>query len=120
VNLIKALESENGSIVLEATGFAVLAFGLVLTLTIQLFDIEKRVIGLEALARNAMRHALISSDFDFETSVASFKDLDPLLRDEAVFVSSTCSLSTCARSGDLVWLELSLDSTKAKVFGVIP
>ena len=120
MNLIKALESEKGSIVLEATGFAVLAFGLVLTLTIQLFDIEKRVIGLEALARNAMRHALISSDFDFETSVASFEDLDPLLRDEAVLVSSTCSLSTCGRSGDLVWLELSLDSTKAKVFGVIP
>jgi len=120
VNLIKVLESDKGSIVLEATGFAVLAFGLVLTLTIQLFDMEKRVIGLEALARNAMRHALISSDFDFETSVASFKDLDPLLQDEAVMVSSTCSLSTCSRSGDLVWLELSLDSTKAKVFGVIP
>ena len=120
MNLIKVLESDKGSIVLEATGFAVLAFGLVLTLAIQLFDMEKRVIGLEALARNAMRHALISSDFDFETSVASFKDLDPLLRDEAVLVSSTCSLSTCSRSGDLVWLELSLDTTKAKVFGVIP
>jgi hypothetical protein len=120
VNLIKVLESDKGSIVLEATGFAVLAFGLVLTLTIQLFDVERRVIGLEALARNAMRNALISSDFDFETSVASLKDLDPLLRDEAVLVFSTCSLSTCSKSGDLVWLELSLDSTKAKVFGVIP
>ena len=120
MNLIKALESEKGSIVLEATGFAVLAFGLVLTLTIQLFDIEMRVIGLEALARNAMRHALISSDFDLETSVAGFKDLDLLLRDEPVLVSSACSLSTCSRSGDLIWLELSLDSTKAKVFGVIP
>jgi len=120
VNLSRALKSENGSVVLEATGFAVLAFGLVLALTIQLFDMERRVIGLQALARNAMRHALLSSDFDFETSVAGFKDLDLLLRDEPVLVSSTCSLSTCSRSGDLVWLELSLDSTKAKVFGVIP
>jgi hypothetical protein len=120
VNLSRKFESDKGSIVLEATGFAVLAFGLVLALTIQLLDIERRVIGLEALARNAMRHALLSSDFDFETSVASFKDLDPLLQDEAVLVSSTCSLSTCSRSGDLVWLELSLDSTEAKVFGVIP
>ena len=120
MNLIKVLESEKGNIVLEATGFAVLAFGLVLALTIQFFDLERRVIGLEALARNVMRHALLSTDFDFETSVANFKGLDPLLRDEAVLVSSTCSLSTCSRSDDLVWLELSLDNTKAKVFGVIP
>lgn len=120
MSLIKILESDKGSIVFEATGFSVLAFGLVLTLTIQLFDMERRVIGLEALARNAMRQALLSSDFDFETSVASFKELDLILRDEAVLVSSTCSLSACSRSGDLVWLELSLESTKAKVFGVIP
>ncbi|NBR78018.1 MAG: hypothetical protein EBT76_04400 [Microbacteriaceae bacterium] len=120
MNLSREYESDKGSVVLEATGFAVLAFGLVLALTIQLFDMERRVIGLEALARNAMRHALLSSDFDFETSVASFKDLDPLLQGEAVLVSSTCSLRTCSRSGDLVWLELSLDGTKAKVFGVIP
>jgi len=120
VNLSRVLQSEKGSIVVEATGFAVLAFGLVLTLTIQIFELERTVIGVQALSRNAMRHALLSSDFDFETSVANFKHLDPFLRDEAVLVSSTCSLNSCSRSGDLVWLELSLENTKAKVFGVIP
>lgn len=120
MNSSRAIQSEKGSIVVEVTGFAVLAFGLVLTLTIQLFGLERRVIGLEALSRNAMRHALLSSNFDFEVSVANFKDLDPLLRDEAVSVSSTCSLSSCSRSGDLVWLELSIDNARVRAFGVIP
>jgi hypothetical protein len=120
VSLNRKLNSEKGSIVVEATGFAVLAFGLVLTLTIELFDMERRVIGLEALARNSIRHALVSSDFDFNAIVADFKNLDPLLRNENISISSTCSLSQCPRAGELVWLELSIDSAKAKVFGVIP
>jgi hypothetical protein len=120
VSVSRALESEQGSIVVEATGFAVLAFGLVLTLTIELFEMERRVIGLEALARNSMRHALLSSDFDFEGSVADFQILDSLLRNEDVSISSTCSFSSCLRSGDLIWLELSVSGAKAKVFGVIP
>jgi hypothetical protein len=120
VSLNRKLNAEKGSIVVEATGFAVLAFGLVLTLTIELFEMERTAIGLEALARNTIRHSLISSDFDFNAIVADFKNLDPLLRNEDISISSTCSLSTCSRAGELVWLELSIDSAKAKVFGVIP
>lgn len=120
MKLSRSVLSEQGSIVIEATGFAVLAFGLVLTLTIQVFEMEKRVIGLEALARNAMRSSLLNSDFDFKTSVTEFQNLDPLLSDEDIFVSSTCSISSCSNSGELVWLEISVGSAKAKVFGVIP
>ena len=120
MKLDKSPNSEQGSIVLEATGFAVLAFGLIMTLTIQVFEMERRVIWLEALAKNVMRHSLLNSDFDFEANVAEFQNVDPFLRDEVVSASSTCLLSSCSRSGQLVWLEISIDGAKAKVFGVIP
>lgn len=120
MRLNKFLASERGSILVEATGFAVLAFGLVLTLSIQVFELERRVIGLESLARNAMRNSLLSSDFDFQSIVFDFQNLDPLLSEEDISVSTSCSASQCSRSGELIWLEISIGNAKAKVFGVAP
>lgn len=114
------LKSDDGSIVLEAAGFAVIAFGLVLSLSIQVFEVERRLISLQALARNVMRYSLINSAYDFESNVSIFQKLDPLVIGEALDVSVSCSLNQCSQSGELVWLEISHKDASARVFGVIP
>ena len=116
----RSLESEKGSILLEASGFVTLAFGLLLTLSLNIFDLESRQLGLEQIARNATRFYLLHPGSDLLTAVADFQALDGLFADERVDVTIRCQPTDCLASGALIWLELKAGENAAHAFGVIP
>jgi hypothetical protein len=113
------LNDDQGSILLEAVTFAVLAFGLLLTLSIQLSDLERKQLGLEVVARNSMRYFLLNQDSDLERTVQYFKQFDDRLVDEDLSVSVSCNSSDCESTGAILWLEIAIGMNKAKAFGVV-
>lgn len=119
VRFSKNLDDNQGSILLEAVSFAVLAFGLLLTLSLQLSDLERKQIGLEVIARNSMRYFLLNQDSDLEQSVRYFQQFDDELVDEDLSMTVTCNPSDCKSSGAILWLEISNGTNKAKAFGVV-
>ena len=119
VSFSKCLNDEQGSILLEAVSFAVLAFGLLLTLCLQLSDLERKQIGLEVIARNSMRYFLLNQDSDLEQAVRYFQQFDEGLVDEDLSLTVFCNPSNCESSGAILWLEISSGMNKAKAFGVV-
>jgi len=119
VSFSKCLNDEQGSILLEAVSFAVLAFGLLLTLSFQLSDLERKQIGLEVIARNSMRYFLLNQDSDLEQAVRYFQQFDEGLVDEDLSLTVSCNPSDCESSGAILWLEISSGMNKAKAFGVV-
>jgi len=115
-----SLDSEKGSILLEASGFVTLAFGLLITLSLNFFDLESRQLGLEQIARNATRFYLLHPGSDPLTSVTEFQALDEHFADERVDVTIRCQPTDCLASGTLIWLELKAGENAAQAFGVIP
>jgi hypothetical protein len=113
------LNDEQGSILLEAVTFAVLAFGLLLTISLQLSDLERKQIGLEVIARNSMRYFLLNQDSDLEQAVRYFQQFDDQLVDEDLSMTVSCNPSDCESSGAILWLEISSSMNKAKAFGVV-
>jgi hypothetical protein len=119
VSFSKCLNDEQGSILLEAVSFAVLAFGLLLTLCLQLSDLERKQIGLEVIARNSMRYFLLNQDSDLEQAVRYFQQFDEGLVDEDLSMTVSCNPSDCESSGAILWLEISSGMNKATAFGVV-
>jgi hypothetical protein len=119
VSFSKCLNDEQGSILLEAVSFAVLAFGLLLTLSLQLSDLERKQIGLEVIARNSMRYFLLNQDSDLEQAVRYFQQFDEGLVDEDLSMTVSCNPSDCESSGAILWLEISSGMNKATAFGVV-
>lgn len=119
VSFSKCLKADQGSILLEAVTFAVLAFGLLLTLSLQLSDLERKQIGLEVLARNSMRYFLLNQDSDLERTVRHFQQFDDQLVDEDLAMTVFCNPSNCESTGAIFWLEISTGINKAKAFGVV-
>jgi len=119
VSFSKCLDADQGSILLEAVTFAVLAFGLLLTLSLQLSDLERKQIGLEVIARNSMRYFLLNQDSDLEQAVRYFQQFDDQLVDEDLSMTVSCNPSNCESSGAILWLEISSGMNKAKAFGVV-
>jgi hypothetical protein len=116
----RSLASDQGSILLEASGFATLAFGLLLTLSLQVFELTNRQLGLEQIARNATRSHLLHSGSDLATYVREFQDLDESFANEQVDIYIRCLPADCFASGTLVWLELKSGENAARAYGVIP
>lgn len=112
--------SESGTVLLEAVSFAALAFGLLLTLSIGLFDAERRQLSLGGIARNAIRDYFLHPASDLEESVKSYLLLDPLWADNEVKMTIRCSPSDCEASGTLLWLEITSGSNTGRAFGVVP
>jgi hypothetical protein len=119
VSFSKCLNDEQGSILLEVVSFAVLAFGLLLTLSLQLSDLERKQIGLEVIARNSMRYFLLNQDSDLEQAVRYFQQFDEGLVDEDLSLTVSCNPFDCESSGAILWLEISSGMNKAKAFGVV-
>jgi hypothetical protein len=119
VSFSKCLNDEQGNILLEAVTFAVLAFGLLLTLSLQLSDLERKQIGLEVIARNSMRYFLLNQDSDLEQAVRYFQQFDEGLVDEDLSLTVSCNPSNCESTGAILWLEVSSGINKAKAFGVV-
>lgn len=116
----RSVVSDEGSILLEASGFATLAFGLLLTLSLQVFELENRQLGLEQIARNATRSYLLHPGADLVTSVRDFQELDQSFATKPVEIFSRCLPADCFASGTLVWLELKSGENTARAYGVIP
>jgi hypothetical protein len=120
VKLIRLLSDEDGNILLEAVAFTTLAFGLILTLGIDLFQLERRQIGLEQLARNSTRFFLLNPESDFSEAISTFQELDSQLQDDQLKFSIKCQPTDCDSSGTFVSLEITSGDNVAKAFGVIP
>jgi hypothetical protein len=120
VKLIKSLSNEDGNILLEAVAFTTLAFGLILSLGIDLVQLERRQIGLEQLARNATRYFLLNPDSDFSEALSTFQELDSQLQDDRLTFAVRCQPTDCDSSGTFVSLEITSGNNVAKAFGVIP
>jgi len=114
------LRNEEGNMLLEAVGFAALAFGLLLTFSLQVFDLERRQLGLEQIARNATRYFILNPDSDLGEAIYSFQALDQQFNEDQLEVAVRCQPTDCQSSGTFVWLELSVGVNVAKAFGVIP
>lgn len=105
---------------LEAVGFAALAFGLLLTLSLQVFELERRQIGLEQIARNATRYYLLHPSSDLSEAIYAFQALDSQFDDDELDIAVNCQPIDCAITGSLVTLKLTAGTNVAKAFGVVP
>jgi len=120
VKLIRSLSDEDGIILLEAVAFTTLAFGLILSLGIDLVQLERRQIGLEQLARNAARFFLLNPDSDFSEAISTFQELDSQMQVDQITLALRCQPTDCEASGTFVSLEITSGDNVAKAFGVIP
>lgn len=114
------LRSDRGSMLLEAVGFSALAFGLLLTLSLHVFELERRQLGLEQIARNATRYYLLHPASDLSEAVDAFKALDSQFEDDELDIEVKCQPNDCRITGSLVLLEIKAGINMAKAFGVVP
>ncbi|MEI8231823.1 MAG: hypothetical protein WCG32_04595 [Actinomycetes bacterium] len=120
MKISRVIDNDSGSILLEAVSFAAMAFGLLLTLGLNILDLERRQLGIEQVARNAIRYYLLSPNSDLSEAVFTFQSLDVQFDDDQVGVLIDCSPSDCDASGSLVWLELKAGANSSRAFGVVP
>ena len=111
---------DSGSILLEAVGFAALAFGLLLTMGLNLLDLERKQLGIEQITRNAFRYYILHPNSGLSVAIQNFKYLDRRFDDEHLELSVHCTPSNCSETGSFVWLEARAGSNTAKAFGVVP
>ena len=114
----KSFLEERGSALVEVVAFAVVGFGLVLTLGFALLEQERRVIELQAIARNSMRSYLLHNSSDMFQAVSRLQSASKLWAEERIEVAVTCLPTDCHLRNSFVWLELSADGLSAKAFGV--
>jgi len=120
VKSFNPITSDRGSMLLEAVGFSALAFGLLLMLSLHVFELERRQLGLEQIARNATRYYLLHPASDLTEAVDAFKALDSEFEDDELDVQVKCQPDDCGKSGSLVLLEIKAGINMAKAFGVVP
>lgn len=114
----RLIRQDQGSALIEVIAFAAIGFGLVLTLGFQLLEQERKVLELKSLSRNAMRSYLLSPTADLFDEVSRLQSESRLLVEESVSVSTSCLQAECDEPNTLIWLELELEGSSAKAFGV--
>jgi len=114
----KTFLEERGSVLVEVVAFAVVGFGLVLTLGFTLLEQERRVLELQAIARNSMRSYLLHNSSDMFQAVSRLQSASKLWAEERIDVAVTCLPNDCDLPNSFVWLELSADGLTAKAFGI--
>lgn len=112
------LSQDRGSVLIEFVAFAVVGFGLVLTLGFQMLEQERRVLELQGLSRNAMRAYLLNPESDIFDEVFRLQDSSRLLAEENISVSLTCLSGSCSNPNTMLWLEIQSGEMSAKAFGV--
>lgn len=113
-----SVREERGSVLVEVVAFAVVGFGLVLTLGFQLLEQERKIIELQTIARNSMRSYLLHNASDMYQEVSRLQSASKLWSEESIDVSITCEPTNCDLPNSFVWLELSADGLSAKAFGI--
>jgi hypothetical protein len=109
---------DQGSTLIEVVAFAVVAFGLVLTLGFQMLEQERKVLELQSIARNSMRSYLLSNSNDILGEVSRLQSASRLWSEERIAVEVSCVPARCSVPKTLIWLELSGSGLDAKAFGV--
>jgi hypothetical protein len=112
------LNKDQGSALIEVVAFAVVGFGLVLTLGFQMLEEERKVLELQGFSRNAMRAYLLEPDSDIFEEVSRLQSNSRLFAEENISVSQTCIPDNCNNPNTMVWLELKAGDLDAKAFGV--
>lgn len=115
---MKRLSSDQGNALLEGVGFAAIAFGLLMTLGLNVLTLERDELTLMSIARNSMRAFLLQDSEDLESAVAMFQEQTTLAND-ALDVRVRCERQDCRTRGNLIWLEIHSDDLVASAFGVI-
>lgn len=112
------LNSESGNAILETIGFVTVAFGLILTFGLQLFQLQSEAMQLELLARNSLRDYLThQSETLLETTrrhLAESRDLQGL----DVAIDVVCRPDCLNRPFD-IQLSLYAGTLRASAFGVV-
>ena len=114
----KLFLEDQGSTLIEVVAFAVVAFGLVLTLGFQMLEQERKVLELQSIARNSMRSYLLSNSNDILGEVSRLQASSRLWNEERLEVEVNCLPSSCSVPKTLIWLVLSGSGLDAKAFGV--
>jgi len=114
----RRLGSDKGSVLIEVVAFAVVGFGLVLTLGHQLMEQERKVLELQGIARNSMRAYLLQPTSSLAEHVSRFQDQSKLWAEERIDISVRCLPNTCNVANTVIWLELQALDVDAKSFGV--
>ncbi len=114
----KRFSNEKGSVLIEVVAFAVVGFGLVLTLGLALMEQERKVLELQGIARNAMRAYLLQPSKSLFEHVSRFQDRSKLWAEEKIDISVRCVPNACHVAKTVIWLELKSTDLDAKSFGV--
>lgn len=109
---------DKGSALIEVVAFAVVAFGLVLTLGFHMLEQERKVLELQSIARNSMRSYLLSNSNDILGEVARLQASSRLWSEVRIVVEVNCVPANCSVPNTLIWLELSGSGLDVKAFGV--
>jgi hypothetical protein len=109
---------DHGSILIEVVAFAVVGFGLVLTLGFQVLEQERKVLDLQSIARNSMRAHLLNPFSDLDHEVERYQLTSKLWSEESISVQLKCVPVNCEATNSLVWLKLSSSGLDAQAFGV--
>ena len=115
---MKSIRAENGNVILEATAFVSVAFGLLLVSGIQLFTIQRNQLELESIARNTMRSYLNYPQRDMSQVLDFWQARSSILNSETIELSVSCKPS-CRSNGAVVLAKLSWDGLSAEAFGVL-
>lgn len=112
------LSSESGSALLESISFAVVAFALVLTLGLRLFEYQSQAMELEILARNSLREYLTQQNDSLSVLVKRNLAESEKLHDLEVSVHIDCAPS-CFEKPFQIRLVLNAEAISASAFGVV-
>ncbi len=116
MRLREVLIEDDGNALLEGVGFATVAFGLLLSSSLIIFDTQHKNLELASITRNALREYLIDGSRSLPEIVEQFQR-GTSLSEQQLEVVQSCSAS--CRSGDQLVLEVSVEDLTARAFGII-
>jgi hypothetical protein len=114
---VKRIRDDAGNALLEGVSFAALAFGLVFSSGISLFQVESNQLALNSLARNVTRDYLLHPENSLNSLLDRWQRLSPGLMSSKVELRFDCE-GDCV-SGSIVQIELKAQGLVADSFGVI-
>lgn len=112
------LHPETGNALLEAIGFVTVAFALILTLGLQLFQLQSDAMELELVARNSLRDYLTQQREPLLETTRRYLSDSKDLRNLDVSIEVLCR-PDCVSKPFQVQLVISADNIRASAFGVV-
>jgi hypothetical protein len=117
VKLVSRLVSERGNALIEGVGFGLMAFVLLLSSGISLFEQQLSYLELQSLARNVLRAHQIHPEINYFQALSIFQSESELFKDQTLTLSYVCE-PNCASTTSIVQLVITAENVRAEVFGV--